>query len=587
MAFIKVKIAKKKIPKKKVINLVINITNITNRIGVEWFSMELKKIYNAYRQSSTVKKTELKDMLKNMANMQTEKKVEYFDTMPDDISEDVFVKYLRVQTLGADFVNYDYLIRYYGIVLDDNLMPIFTEEFPFDNKIKKEALFVWNIRRSIKMDKHLRNFNQDYFEIKLQSKIESDDISELKKMSFDMHFNLLDIIIEIDENHTNVKENDDIKNSIMQQNGILYKRMDFQKIYTGDIKKDANVNVEILNNTYYTEFIKDLIHVLTYKLLKKNKKVREYFVMHYFKDSLIDKCSELSPIIRNDIDNKALLENELVLCDVDDRENYLVEIKNNDYNIKKNTKLWNLYISYIDNLLDSSNFISMFNFKDRCKKNIDMKIISFEEIIILLDVMPSNNIPFKKFLLDIGIITKFNVIDEDITLNWSELSLLILKYECKDDLKALLQLYFIGVEKSYEKILNIFESFDIPSEDMQKSYILCVKNITKKVTNDVKNNLLVVAISNIKLDFENQLKKANKETIYYKNLYNKSLVLEGLRQSSADTVFNMRDIPQTIPEAEFAIILNDTTELINSLNISTTNNNVITIDDSESESDDE
>ena len=581
MAFIKVKIAKKKIPKKKVINIVINITQITNRIGSEWFCVELQEIYDTYRIDPTMKKLKLKNILKSLKNMQTAKKVEYFNTMPEDITEKEFVQYLRVQTLGADFVNYDYLVRYYNIELDDNLMPIFTEEFQFDNKIKKEALFVWNILVNIKKDKHLRNLGQEYFKLDLQSKIESDEITELRKMSFDMHFTLLDIIIEIDENHINVGENDDIKNCIMQQNGILYKRMDFQKIYTGEICNNANANIEILNNTYYTEFIKNLVHALLYKLLKQSNQIREYFVMYLFKNVLIDKYNRLIYLVENSNNTKTLLNIELNLSV--EKNKILERIKSIDNNINTHTESWRKVTTQINNLLESSNFINMFALKDRCKRSIEQnltdKVITFDEVVNLLEISDSNMEKFHQFLLGSLIIEDINEINEDekILLNWKQVSMIITTYGYNNNVKSLLQLYFNELEDSYESIIHIFNSYTISAKEMQNSYKVCMTNASIKIENDIKHAAILEATNIIKYNYNKKLKSIANENKYYKNIHDKAATLERLQQSENRSF--TQDL-LSISETEHANNVLRMTAIFNNAQIDDTENNA-QIDDTE------
>lgn len=395
---------------------------------MEWYCKPLKDICNYYKQYTTIKKTKLKSMLQLVTNLFTTKKVAYLSTLPEDITEVMFVKFLRIQTLGADYINYDYLLHYYNIQVDTNYMPIFTETFSFDRQIKKEALFIWSIKRNIENDKHLINFNNLYMELVLQDKLETNDISEIRKMSFDMHWYLLDIIVEIDENHnTEVLINDDIKNAIMQQNGINYLRMNFQNIY--DTTIITNINTEIYNNTYYTNFIKSLMDLLLYKLLKKNRDVREYYVMYLFRNSLYKKAEQASALVIKYNNKKTLLDTHLLTLNRERNiQTCLIKIKNNNIDLQTNIKIWQQTNTYINNLFNASNFIALFNYKDRCKLN-NNRVITFTEVISLLNILPENIIDFKQFLLSINVINTMNRTDKNILLNWKQLCFTILNYQ--------------------------------------------------------------------------------------------------------------------------------------------------------------
>jgi hypothetical protein len=60
-------------------------------------------------------------------------------------------------------------------------MIIFTEEFPFDNRIKKEALGIWYIFNIINTDELLSHFN--YFEYNLQKYLEYSNLPVNENMT--------------------------------------------------------------------------------------------------------------------------------------------------------------------------------------------------------------------------------------------------------------------------------------------------------------------------------------------------------------------------------------------------------------------
>lgn len=103
-------------------------------------------INTKFENNKYIDKDELLDIIKNDKdnnyvpyNLKTEAKLNMLDKFDDKLTEADFVKFLRYQTMGADYINYDYIIRYYNLKTDDNDTIIFTEEFSFDNKIKKRG----------------------------------------------------------------------------------------------------------------------------------------------------------------------------------------------------------------------------------------------------------------------------------------------------------------------------------------------------------------------------------------------------------------------------------------------------------------
>jgi hypothetical protein len=173
-----------------------------------------KDVQTVFQQSKTKPKTiNKKDMEKIMPkNLLMPPKLKLLTTYKDEITERQFVKLLRLQTDGSDYVNFDYIIDYYKLETDQNDMIIFTEKFKFDNRIKKEALFIWGILNTIKRDKILGKF-QDYIIKDLQTKFTINLLNGNSGYKFDLCFKSLNIAVEIDENHTsdNVKENDENK----------------------------------------------------------------------------------------------------------------------------------------------------------------------------------------------------------------------------------------------------------------------------------------------------------------------------------------------------------------------------------------
>lgn len=144
-----------------------------------------------------------------------------------------------------------------------------------------------------------------------------------------------------------------------------------------------------------------------------------------------------------------------------------------------------------------------------------------------------------------------------------------IKLSIKNDIKTLLQLYFIEVETSYEKIINIFDSYTITSVDMQTSYNVCTANINIKIVAELKNTLQNEANNVAKFKYEKQIKKLDKDILHYKNLYEKSILLNNL-ETKPYTSF----VPVDIPENTFQEIVSKMDILLNAMTIADTQNTI-------------
>lgn len=478
-------------------------------IGDKWFNNDLKDIYDNFKTTKTIDKQELYDILPN--NFKTDAKIAIFKKLDNNVTEKAFIKFLRKQTIGADYISFDYLVRYYKLEMDKNYMPIFTNKFQFDKSIKKEALFIWSILKNIETNVHLSRFDTHYLNVDLQAKLESEDMSDLRKMKYDLHFTNLDIIVEIDENHKGlILIADNIKNCLMSQNGISFIRLNFQKIYNGEIVDNAND--EILNSEYYTKFIRDLNDKLTNSLLHKYREVREYYIMHIFKNTLVDKINNSMLILIKYLNAKKLLTSSDKIAKLDKK-------------IKQKNKVLIEAKIHLEGLSENSNFIAMFNYKDRCKKNLDnktdKKVITFDEIIKLLEISPDikNDITnFKEFLYDINIIDDSEIDNDTIFVNWKQLTLILLEYDSNNNLQSLLKLYFIELEESYEKIIDLIEKHNICIRSSREAFQICMENANIKLKKDFINDVTKAA----KVKYTMELDVANKTSNKYKKLYEKS-----------------------------------------------------------------
>lgn len=401
-------------------------TPIEHDIFDVWFNDVLKDIYDTFRATPNYRflKQTLYDMLPD--NFKTDAKTDMFNLFGEFITEAEFVKFLHKQTLGADYISFDYLVRYYNVKLDSNYMPKFNEVFQFDNGIKKEALYIWSIQQNVKRNPDLKIFNANYFVLKLQNKLELEDMSDVRKMNWDAFYEELDNIVEIDENHKGkALLNDNVKNNIMKQNGINYSRLNHQMIYKGEIKSGTHINAVILDNKYYARFLVIFICKLTNALLLKYKAVREHFIMKNFKKSLFTTCNGITLSIIN-------LTNQRSADDLTYRQMSIIDktlVIKHEALIVATTRLAGI---------NTENFIALFNCKDG-------NPIEFSKVLKLLRVEINDIRNFKEFLCRINVIDYLTTANNAIFLNWKQLNLVITDYDSDINLKALNKLYSIGL----------------------------------------------------------------------------------------------------------------------------------------------
>src|SRR6476661_848844 len=307
-------------------------------------------IIKHFSSNKTMNKIELLKIIPAYLNKPNTTKYKLISKWNKNVSQKEFEDVIMTLTTGSDYPSFDYMVIKYDLKIDNNNMIIFTEEFPFNNKIKKEPLFIWSILNSIKNHPLLCNF-LDKLKPKLQSNCESDLIASNHKMEYDIHFPELDIIVEIDENHkSNVFYNDIVKNIISSMNGYVLFRLDFQKIYCDITYKDGKriyygkgeirdeiANKYLLNSEYYAEFIKFLTDNICYSLLSRLNSFRENYILYLLDISLNEKIKELEETINYNISKKDSYD-KLINENKNLATEYLSNIKEITWIIEKNYK---------------------------------------------------------------------------------------------------------------------------------------------------------------------------------------------------------------------------------------------------------
>lgn len=445
----------------------------------------LNIIYEDFQENGTLFKEDLLEILPEYLNKPTTTKADFVARLGDEIYEEDFVKLLMMQTLGRDYPSFEYLISKYNLDIDNNYMIKFTKEFPFDRKIKKEALFIWGIINALNNHELLGPYINLY---DLQASYETDAVTRKDKKKYDMEFTDLNIAIEIDENHTEaVKENDELKNHIAAMNGRILLRMDFQEIYKdkgaskgkGEIKAGQNANKYMLNSTYYSEFLQSLYDALINSLLNNDAEFRKTYIMYLFVQSLNNQIDTISNDIKSNKKRlklfKETMKNTKSTSKKDSYETKISYINNIQ---EKNTKSIADLTEILEFIKTDESFYKLFYIKDKYRpKYVGEKNIPFEEIISLLIITQNESISeLLDFLYDHRIVSKYYKDKTNILISWKDLSIIIMEFISNSQLSKTLILYYLELEESYESIINRMYTHTqhlIPTEE---KYKICMDN---------------------------------------------------------------------------------------------------------------
>jgi len=472
-------------------NLVETVTNYQCQDDIEIYKKFYTKIYEHFKINKTINKNELISKLPKYLTKPNTTKYNIVKKWKTYVTEKEFINLLMSQTTGADYPSFYYSILKYDLKLDNNNMIIFTKEFPFNNRIKKEALFTWNILYNLKHHSIIGNFI-DFINCGLQFKCETHMIEDKRKLKYDIAFTNLNIIVEIDENHNSTTTiNNDLKKSLISEmNGYVLLRLDFQKIYCDkigkrEIKKGDNANEYILNSIYYKEFLEILYDNICCSLLGKNEDFNKKYILYLLELSINQRLVNLN----NDVEyNLEKIENNNIL--IKKTNNKSLKIKYQDNKIRYQKILDNNHKAIIDtkNILNlikdsSGKFIELFKIKDESYKNggtLGTKNIKIDEIINLLN-LDYGDIDFINFIGYSGIYTRIYDNVKDILLSWKDVSTIIIKYKDSDAIlsNALLSYYF-ELEESYEFIRKMIIQFNNILVPTQYKYKYCIANEVDK-----------------------------------------------------------------------------------------------------------
>lgn len=440
-------------------------------------NIQLKDVRNLFNQNITTDKKALMSTLPECLTKGSMKK--QWTDLPKKITEKQFVEnILRHQINTEQSIVFDYLAEYYNLTIDNYGRLEFNEIFPFDNKIKKEAFFKYSIWQFIKKDDMLNQF-KNYLKCTSQVKFNLEYMSSAFNQRFDWCMLVQRLVFEIDENHPNDSPMDKIKTDTMRLNGFNLIRLNFQNIHKGPILN--NINEEWLSSAYYVEFLKDVKDKIVCSLLKDNRDVREYYIMHLFENSLLEEINDITIYLINNIAE----EKECIKCiknskNLDEYTNYYNEyqtiLKETEFNKQSLTHYTNL----LDGLYNDDNFLKLFDLKDKCRIAKYKAVITFNEISEILYIKSKDGkYEFKSFLRKMRVIKTLDILDEDILVSWEQLSIVVIKYK-SSIMSKLLTIYYIKIEKSYEHIIECINKHNNSIQGDIDAYNSCMDYSNKQ-----------------------------------------------------------------------------------------------------------
>lgn len=159
----------------------------------------LFKIFNKDPTKESLIKTA--DLLKKLQpHLKTKAKLALLKKFGVNTSEKQYVQLLLLQTVGADWINYYYLIKYFKLEVDSDDMIIFTRKFKY-SMVKKECLNIWWIMNRIRTHPTFSKYANTLLAVTMQQRLEEGVFPVGENFKIDTCFNNIDIAFENDEEH--------------------------------------------------------------------------------------------------------------------------------------------------------------------------------------------------------------------------------------------------------------------------------------------------------------------------------------------------------------------------------------------------
>ncbi len=249
-------------------------------------------IKNLFNNTNKLNKKEIIEHNFFPNNLKTKAKLNFLEAMPDEITEAQFVELLQYQTVGADYVNIDYLLDYYKTECDDNMMPIFTQDFHYKS-LKPQALYTYVIIKNLQTHPVFKNY-PELLKFKFEQRMEEELFTGNNNFKYDLDFEDRDIAIEIDEDHHKRNKKgkntqhkiDDQKDALVKILGKTLFRISTFKVVDLDTVKKNIYNTMHLNKTYNEEVIQTILEKILndytnpeHVWLQKNKELTKTMIV--------------------------------------------------------------------------------------------------------------------------------------------------------------------------------------------------------------------------------------------------------------------------------------------------------------------
>lgn len=402
-----------------------------------------------YEEDDFIPKEKFLEILPEFLN--TSGKLSYIRTkMPANIKHSHFVKFLKNQTMGKDFVSFNYLIKALNLKVDKYDMIVFNDRLNISN-VRKEALFIWWVLRILHNNMFIKNYNK-YLVCELQKTLDEGVMGRNAKR-YDLYFNKLRIILEVDEDghDSSIFINDNYKDNLCKVNGLSGVRLSTKNILKFVSYTNEQCDVPAEENEL-AKFREALIHRVKAALMR-HETVRDGKVLYSFQNHLINqmygtktkigKCKkELKNVTPGSDEHKLLLGRIDALNETLDLKIHILED------------------------LDDAMTIELFKMKDLPVEKTEYNI-SMDRVYKLFNINEKEEEKTSLYEFAYG----KNLLDENGRISWLGLSKIIIQFNddkvVRNTIKNVMLEYYLVVESIYKAIMK----------DLQHFYETCLPNI--------------------------------------------------------------------------------------------------------------
>ena len=358
----------------------------------------------------------------------------------------------------------------YNVNIIDNLPDYSSLDKSIKDKImpkREEYLICWLIKHLIDNDKLLSQYL--YFNGKpLTTPLYQKSIENIDERYYDMIFDELDIVVEIQEDDNAHKDNtnDELKEALVK---VRSKRIIYFKLV------DFNTNIQ----EYLKLFWNDLKEMLIQSLLNYNASIRNAYCVYSFKNDINDKCLEFQKDIKQI--KKKIKNPKNVKAQIDSFGSELLKLN-------EKFEFFNLF-----NNTDASLINQIFNWK-LLEKDDDTYVVDVDDAFKLRITTDKNIEDFKNFIIneykqDIKYGKIEGVVNKNkIFIQWNTLIFITMKSSIDQFKKDIIIHYLLNIQTIYEDIIRKIQmhhndKFNITGH----MYKLVIDHTTKKYVDQYEN----------------------------------------------------------------------------------------------------